>query len=55
MVLHLSDHLRPALAFGTTRNDLPEDPAVVDYYEQRMIDTYAEEIEALRREWGLQE
>jgi arylsulfatase A-like enzyme len=37
-------------------NDLgrePEDPAVVEYYEQRMKTLYDERIEALREQWGL--
>ena len=37
-------------------NDLgryPEDPAVVEYYDQRMRALYDERIEALREQWGL--
>jgi N-sulfoglucosamine sulfohydrolase len=34
---------------------IPEDPAVVSYYEQRMKDNYDERIAALRRQWGVPE
>jgi hypothetical protein len=37
-------------------NDLgryPEDPAVIQYYEQRMKTLYDERIDALREQWGL--
>jgi len=30
-----------------------EDPAVLEHYEQRMMEIYDERIEALRQEWGL--
>ncbi len=51
------DELRGVLdAWIVESNDrgrVPEDPAVVMYYEQRMKDNYDERIAALRRQWGL--
>jgi hypothetical protein len=32
---------------------IPEDPAVVNYYEQRMKEIYDARIAALRRQWGV--
>jgi N-sulfoglucosamine sulfohydrolase len=34
---------------------IPEDPAVVSYYEQKMKELYDERIAALRRQWGVPE
>jgi len=34
---------------------IPEDPAVVSYYEQKMKELYDERITALRRQWGVPE
>ena len=31
----------------------PEDPSVIDYYEQRGKNRYDERIQALRRQWGI--
>ncbi|UCG86016.1 MAG: sulfatase [Gemmatimonadota bacterium] len=53
------DQLRTVLdAWIVESNDqgrIPEDSAVVAYYEQRMKDTYDERIAALRRQWGVPE
>jgi arylsulfatase A-like enzyme len=53
------DELRSVLdAWIVESNDqgqIPEDPAVVGYYEQRMKDIYDERIAALRRQWGVPE
>jgi N-sulfoglucosamine sulfohydrolase len=51
------DQLRSVLdAWIVESNDqgrIPEDTAVVSYYEQRMKDIYDERIAALRTQWGL--
>ncbi len=53
----LLEELRSALGTWIVESDdqgrIPEDPAVVSYYEQRMRDIYDERIAALRRQWGV--
>jgi arylsulfatase A-like enzyme len=53
------EELRDALGVWIVESDdqgrIPEDPAVVSYYEQRMKQIYDERIAALRRQWGLPE
>ena len=51
------EELRGALGSWIVESDdqgrIPEDPAVVTYYEQRMKQIYDERIAALRRQWGV--
>ncbi len=51
---HLRSVLDEWIADADT-GEYPEDPAVSDYYEQKMKEIYDARIEALRREWELDE